>query len=258
MLGQVCCEKHKKNLIIIAMVLLATIVIVSIIREKLVSENNNQVTVYGQGRVSYQPDEATVILGVQVDKAETAEQALTQINTKIAKFVEALGQAGIDEKDIETQTYSLNPHYDYSERISKVSGYDASQNLAIKIRDIKDRADMVSSVISIATSMGINKVSSVNFTVSDPSSLKQQARIAAIKDARAKSGELFKVSGVKTGKVLGWYENFVQSPDTPQSYGGYGMGGSDAMVSAKAVPAPQVPSGTQEIVVEIGVNYEVR
>jgi hypothetical protein len=29
-------------------------------------------------------------------------------------------------------------------------------------------------------------------------------------------------------------------------------------VSAKVAPAPQVPSGTQEVIVEVSLNYEVK
>jgi hypothetical protein len=38
---------------------------------------------------------------------------------------------------------------------------------------------------------------------------------------------------------------------------GYGGMGSPAMMNSKAVASPQIPSGNQEIIINVGVNYEV-
>jgi hypothetical protein len=241
---------------ILGMVLLAGIVIVSLVRERIVNPMQNQVTVYGQGKVSYQPDEAKVTLGVQVDRVWSAEGALKQLNEKMARVMEAEKALGVQAEDIKTGSYSLYPQYDYKDGVSSIAGYTASQNLIIKVRNIQADAEMVGKIISAASGMGVNQIQGVDFSPSNLNDIKQEARLAAIADAKSKAPALFKASGVRAGKILGWYENNVQSPDVPMAnYDASGIGG---MGGAKAVPSPQVPSGTQEITIEIGLNYEVK
>lgn len=252
---QCVCHKHGKKIsLVLGMVLLFVIIIVSILREKIVSDSQNQTIVYGQGKVAYIPDTATIVLGMQVDKAGTAEEALNKMNEKIGKIITAVKAEGVDEKDIQTSMYSLYPQYDYSDGKSRVSGYNANQQLTIKARAVDKNQDLSSKVIAAANGAGANQIISVNFSVSSVSDLKQKARILAIQDARTKSDALFKAAGLKHQEVIGWFENYVQSPDS-SAYGNYGIGGAE-MSSAKTAPSPQVPSGTQEIIIEIGVNYK--
>jgi uncharacterized protein len=241
--------------ITLAILAITAIVIVSILRERIVNQQQNQVSVTGQGKVSYSPDVATVTLGVQVDKAATGEAALNQMNDKINKIIAAVEALGIKKEDVTTQAYTLNPQYDYVNSAATVAGYNANQRLAIKVSDIQQNTEMVSKVIAAASSAGTNQVTGIDFTVSNPNDLKQQARILAIQDAKAKAADLANAAGVKLGKVEGWFENVIQPIDTQSSMG---YGGSDMALSSKAVPSPQVPSGTQDIIIEINLNYDVK
>ena len=259
-LKEKCCsikwKEPKFILLVLGVVLLAGIIIVALVRERIVNPMQNQVTVYGQGKVEYQPDEAMVTLGVQVDKVWSADGALKQLNEKITRIMEAEKALGINEADIKTENYNLSPQYDYKDGVSSVSGYNANQNLIIKVKNTKDDKEKTSQVIAAASGAGANQVLGVEFKPSDLDNLKQEARLKAITDAKSKAPALFKASGVKAGKILGWYENNVQSPDVPAAnYDASGIGG---MGGAKAAVSPQVPAGTQEIIVEIGLNYEVK
>jgi len=254
-----CCKKwaQPKNIFIaLAIVALTAVVIVSILRDRIVNQNNNQVSVTGRGTISYQPDTAKINLGMQVDKAPTAEAALNQLNEKMNKILAGVEALGIKKEDVKTEAYSVSPQYDYKDGVSAVSGYSANQKVEIKVSNIQDDQAIVSKVIAAAGAAGVNQVNGIDFTVADTNSLKQQARILAIKDAKAKSAGLAAAAGVKLGKVEGWYENIIQ-PVEGQNYGA-GFGGSDMAVSAKVAPAPQVPSGTQEVIVEVSLNYEVK
>lgn len=234
---------------------MTAIIIVSILRDRIVNQQQNQVSITGQGRVSYQPDTAKISLGMQVDKAATAETALNQLNDKMNKILAGVEDLGIKKEDVKTEAYSLSPQYDYKDGVNKVSGYGANQKVEIKVSNIQDDKEIISKVITAAGIAGTNQVDGINFTVSNINDLKQQARILAIKDAKSKSAALAAAAGVKLGKIEGWYENIIQ-PIEGQPQGGYG--GSDTMLSSKAVPSPQVPSGTQEVIVEVSLNYEVK
>lgn len=238
---------------LLLVIAIAAVAVVSILRDRIVNVQQWQVSVVGQGKVAYQPDIANVTVGVQIDKITKVEDALNQLNDKVNKVVAAIKAAGISQDDIQTQNYSLYSQYDYIDNASTLSGYNANQQLMIKVRDIVKNQDKVSQVVAAATKAGANQVLSVTFDVSNLEDLKQQARILAIADAKDKASIMAGTAGVKLGKVVGWWENFVQVPGVA-NYDYYGKGGS----SEGAAASPVVPSGTQEIVLEINLSYQVK
>ncbi|KKU55565.1 MAG: hypothetical protein UY41_C0044G0002 [Candidatus Moranbacteria bacterium GW2011_GWE1_49_15] len=242
----------KTVLAFVALMLVGAIVITALVRERIVDPEKNQVTVTGEGKVIYQPDIATVTLGVQIDKAPTAESALNQLNEKISQVVASVEGSGVPRENIKTQNYSVYPQYDYKDGTSELSGYNASQQLSIKVENIQEDKYAVSKVISEAGKAGTNQVNGISFDVSSVSDLRQQARILAVADAQAKAAELSQVTGTRLGKIVGWYENVVGSPE-PRPVYGLGIGGA-----VKEASVADVPTGTQEIVVEMGLNYEVK
>jgi len=238
---------------VLALLAITAVVIVSILRDRIVNQNQNQVSIVGQGKVSYQPDVAKVTLGVQVDKVPTGEAALNQLNDKINNIISAVTALGIKKENLKTEAYSLYPQYDYKDNVTTVSGYNANQKLEIKVPNINSDTEMVSKVIAAAGMSGTNQITGIEFTVEDMNSLEQQARVLAIKDARAKSAELAAAAGIKLGKIEGWYENVIQPAGEQPTMG---MGGSEAAMPAKV--APQVPGGSQDVIVEMNLTYDVK
>lgn len=244
----------KNALTALAIIVIGIIVVVSITREKIVDDSTNEVSVTGQGKVSYKPDTAKITLGVQIDRKPTSEQAVNELNEKVAKVIEALGQQGINKEDIETQNYSLQPQYDYKDGTQSLAGYDANQRLVVRVRDIQSDIEKTGRIISAASQAGSNQMLGVNFEFSSINDLKQQAKILAIQDAKRKSKALADAAGVELGEVTGWYENDVtNNPDNPVPYG---MGGAMEK-SVSSVPA-QIPSGSEDIIIEVSLNYEVK
>lgn len=252
-------KKYFLALVALGFVLVAAIVIVALLRERLVNPTQNQITVYGEGKIEYVPDTATVTLGVRVDKAATAAEALSQMNDKIKKITDAVTALGVPISDIKTESYNLSPAYDYKDGTSKISGYNASQNLDIKARDVDKNTDLVNKIVAAAGDNGTNEVQGVSYFIDNPNDLRQKARIAAIADARSKAAALASAAGIKKlGKVLSWYEdapmsggnNYSLTADSAQGFGG--------SAAPKAISTPQISSGTQDIVVDMAVNFEVK
>ncbi len=247
-----CCKKT--IVMIVGILVLGTIVSFAILRDRIVNPQFRQVTVTGQGKVTYTPDQAIVNLGVQIDKLPKAEDALNQLNTKVKAISDAIKKLGVAEGDIKTSNYSLYTQYDYKNNISTVSGYNANQQLAIKVKNITANKDLLTKVIAEATKAGANQVNGVNFEASDLESLKQQARILAIADAQKKSLALASAAGIQLGNISGWYENFISG--NPQPYVDYGKGGMGG--ASSATPAPQINTTDNELIMEIGVNYNIK
>jgi uncharacterized protein len=254
--GCACCSewlKPKVILPVLGMLLLTGIITVSILRDRIVNQPQYQVSVTGLGKVSYQPDIANVNLGVQVDKQFSAEIALQQLNDKMNKVVAAIKTLGITEADIETQNYTLYPQYDYKNGVSISAGYSANQQLTVKVRNLNNNKESVSKVVSAATKAGANQVMGITFDVSNLNDLKQEARLKAIADAKSKAGALAQAVGVDLGDIMGWWENVVQAPGVP--YGGYSGDGKGGGAGAPA--SPTVPTGTQEVIIELSLNYHI-
>ena len=246
--------RSPKTIILLLVVLgVIAIAIVSILREKITSQQPRQVTVTGQGKVSYEPDLAIVTLGVQIDKAKTADVALGQLNDKMAKIMAAVYANKISEADISTSAYTLAAQYDYKNNISVVSGYNANEQLIIKVRNYDKDKNNLNKIISVATSAGANQVNGLTFDISSVNDLKQEARIKAINDAKAKAQVLATAAGVKLKDISGWYENILQvpSPVYPEGIGGGSSAGSSG------VP-PQTPSGLKEIIIEMNLTYDLK
>lgn len=238
----------KAILILIALLVLGGVSTVSILRDRLVYRPDWQITVSGQGKLIYQPDIAKIFLGVKVNNEAKAENALKQLNEQINKIFSALEQQGVAKKDIQTQNYTLTPHYDLADN-SKVTGYDANQVLIIKL-NIKEKSDNASQIIAAASKAGANQVNGISFESSNLNDLKQQVRLLAIEDAKSKAGATAGKLGVKFDKIIGWWENY-STPENQSYYSGdfYGMGGG---------ATPTIPGGPHELIVEVSLNYKIK
>ncbi len=208
--------------------------------------NSPTISITGEGKVFVKPDIGKINLAVMTESA-TVEKAQTDATERINKIFESLKKNRVEEKDIKTTNYSIYPQYDYNEGKSRLRGYQVSQNLDVKIRDLAK----IGSIITDASTAGANQVGNLEFTTEDPMATQAQARTKAIEDAKKKAEELASKLGVRLGKVVGFSESGAMPP--PIFYG-YGMGGD---VATKAAP-PAVPTGENEVVVNVNVIYQIK
>jgi uncharacterized protein YggE len=206
------------------------------------------ISVSGEGKVTGTPDIALLSFGVQTDRLPTADGATKDLGTRMQKVIASLKQQGIAEGDISTQSLSLYPVYDYSDGRTIPRGYQAGQSLSVKVRDTAKVGD----VLSLAAASGANQIGGVSFTIDDPEALRDSARSEAIAQAKEKAQELAGQLGGTLGRMTGFSENS----------GGYYppvMYARDAMAGAVANEAKmEVPSGDQEVTVNVSLTYELR
>lgn len=244
--------RNKLIMVVTGSVLLTAIIIVAILRDRIVNQQYKTVTIAGQGKVTYKPDLAIVNLGVQIDKVAKPEDALNQLNAKMDNIIKAVKAEGVSENDIQTQNYTLYPQYDYRNNVSTVGGYNANEQLIIKVTGYDADKNRVSRVIAAASKAGANQVNNLSFDASNINDLKNQARLKAIQDAKSKSATLADAAGIKLGDITGWYDNTVTPITYSSEYGKGGMGGGGQ------ASAPQTPAGDQEVIVEISMTYNIK
>ncbi len=205
-------------------------------------------SVSGTGKVSAKPDIAVTDIAISVE-ALTAKAAQEDANKKSVSVVNYLKKAGIKDADIKTSGYNIYPQYDYTDGRNRIRGYQVTQSLTVKIRDM----DKANTIIDGVVSAGANQVNSLRFEVDQPELLKSQARKMAIDNANDKANELRNQLGVGLGKIVSFSESGDYMPPVM-----YGLGGGDMVKAETRVLAPELPAGENEIVVNVTITYQIR
>ncbi len=216
-------------------------------------------TVSGEGKVVAVPDVAELTFGVLTEGGKNLADLQKENTEKINKIVSFLKEEGIDEKDIKTQYYNISPKYQsipcrpailqtYPEIIApcpvsstEIIGYSISQNLSVKVRDLNKAGD----ILAGAVERGANNVSGPDFTIDDPVKLQNEAREKAIKQAREKAKSMAKAGGFRVGRLISIQEGFYGPPII------YGL-------EAKSSAGPSLEPGSQEIISNVTLIYEIR
>lgn len=200
--------------------------------------------VSGEGEVNAKPDLATISLGVQAS-GPTVKAAQDSLNTSINAVSAAIKKLGIEDKDIQTQNYNVNPNYDFQSTPQKITGYQANTNLTVKIRQL----DKVNSAIDTATTAGANQIGGVNFEVSDKTKLENEARQQAVSAAKAKAEQAAKIAGFRLGRLVNYSENFGdQIRPVPLA--------QNLTVSSKDT-ATNIEPGSSTIHLSVTLSYEI-
>jgi uncharacterized protein YggE len=192
------------------------------------------------------------------ETAKTVADAQSKATTKSNAALKAVRDAGVADKDIQTLSYNINPHYEYQSSTclaggycppgrSVLTGYDVSQTMQIKVRDLAKAGEL----FTVIGSLGVDNVNGLTFAVDMPEELRAQARAEAIKKAQAKAESLSSSLGVKLVRIVSFSE----------SNGGirpmyFGMGGD--MSEAKVAASPEIPTGEQKITSTVSITYEIK
>ena len=211
--------------------------------------NARTVTVTADGKVNVKPDLAMVDVGV-TSAGKRVSDDKKDGNEKMNKIIDEMKKLGIDQKDLVTSQYNLYPQYDYSYYTGtspKITGYNLSQTLSVKIRDL----EKVDQVLDLALTNGANQVGSLSFDVDDKSKLRMEAREKAFKFAREKAESMASAVGVKIGRVVTFNENENAYPIQSVNFA------YEAKVADQAVGNAAVESGSKDYSVSVSVTYEI-
>ncbi len=208
---------------------------------------SDTITIDGSGKVSGQPTLAQVDAGLMSEGKEVAE-AQGENSRKVNAIVAGLKGLGIAEADLQTNNYSISPKYEYKDGKQNVVGYTVTQNLNVKVRDLKK----VGAVLGKAGETGANQINGIQFTIDDPTSLQQEARKKALADAQRKATELAEALGVRILRVKTFSESSGQSPIMPYSFRAM------EMADGPAAPSPDIQTGSLDVVSRVSVTFEIR
>jgi uncharacterized protein YggE len=227
----------------LALVVLSVFLAVSTRQSLRSATTMNTISFSGQGRVTGKPDIALVEFSI-VTEALTSKAAQDQNSAKSRALTEFLGKQGIAAKDIKTSDYNIHPVYSYATKTQQLTGYQVTQSLELKIRDF----DKASTLIDGIVSAGVNQVNQLHFAVENPEDLKDQARVAAINDAKAKANKLANQLGMSLGRIVRFSEN-EEGRRPPMLM--------KAMGSAEVAAGPSLPVGENEVNAAVTITYQI-
>src|SRR3989344_1950919 len=251
----------------IALILLSAFLLLKVLTDlKRLPKVGNEIypqstiMVMGEGEAFVIPDIASFSFSV-TEASESVETAQGLLDAKVTKALAILKEAGVEEKDTKTTSYNVYPKYEWQQIYcitypcpqgeNKLVGYEVSQMITVKVRDVKKAGDLVSKIGTV----NVSNISGVEFTVDDREKYVAEARAEAISKARENAKVLARQLGVRLGKVI--YYNDNSGYPTPY-YGAEGMGGGGDMRVSTAPLKAELPQGETKITANVNVTYEIK
>ena len=206
--------------------------------------NNRYITVTGVGTVSVVPDAVRFNATVSA-LASTNAAALSSASKSAAAVRAALKEKGIAVKDIRSANISVYPEYNYTQEAgTKITGYRASQSFDVLVRKASTAGAIIEAVVSAG---GDNvQLGGVIPTTLNPSLATEEARAAAVANAKSKASSYAKLLGTSIGKVLSLEEQ--SSPIYSSPFPMAKAGAADAA-------AVEIDLGEQDVTVTITVRW---
>jgi uncharacterized protein len=157
------------------------------------------------------PDIATVSATV-LTEAASAQEAMQQNASQMARVFEALRKAQIAERDVQTQGLLLQPLYLYQEnKPPRIRGYQASNTLSLRIRKIEALGPVLDQLVT----QGVTQITGPNFEVDEPDAALDQARAQALKAAQARASMLASAVGMRLKRIVSINEGGQVSESRP-------------------------------------------
>lgn len=204
-------------------------------------------TVTGEGKATGVPDTAQFSVGVN-KTAATVELAQNQVNTTINKISDELKKLGIEEKDIQTSNYSVNPNIDFTSGKQTTTGYTVDTTMNVKVKD----TNLANKALDAATANGANVVNGVSFVLNDDEQqkLEEQARGEAIKNAKEKAQSIAQQAGIRLGRIINVTVNpTAQQPQPVVEKMSFAQ-------SADSGAPTQLQKGSNDVTVTVSLSYE--
>jgi hypothetical protein len=202
------------------------------------------VTVSAAGQVSAEPDIARISTGV-VTEAATAREALTRNSDAMAKLIAGLKDNGIDAKDIQTSSFSIDPRYNnpLEGQTAVITGYRVANQVEVTARDLERLGEVMDSLVVL----GANQMNGLTFDVSKAETLKDDARKEAIANAFRRAKLYAAAGGAEVGEVIAIAEDAAQFQPV--------VARMDRAMKSEAVP---IERGSQTLEARVTVTWSLK
>jgi hypothetical protein len=163
----------------------------------------------GTGEAFGEPDVMVLSVGVSAVR-ETISEAREAAATSQTAVINSLKQNGVAEKDIQTVRFNVNPQYDFRAGTQEITGYEVSNVVSAKVRDLTKASATIDAAIEAGGNDAV--VQNLQFGIDDPTELQKQARADAVEKAKEQAQQLADNAGVKLGKLISIAESSGSQP----------------------------------------------
>jgi uncharacterized protein YggE len=180
-------------------------------------DNQQQgIWVTGEGEVTAIPDIATLRLGIEAQDS-TVVAARDSAATAMNNVINSLTSNGVAQEDIQTEYFNIQQvtRWNNDTQTQDVIGYQVSNIVNVKVRNLENTGMLIDAVVSAGGDL--TRVNSIDFSIEDPSSYYQEARKAAVTDARDTAEQLAEYAGVNLGNVIYISEGVSNQPIVQRS-----------------------------------------
>lgn len=222
------------------------------------------IRVSGTGEIKATPDVATFAFSVSRDAATIAE-ARDQVAKTGNDLLTKLAAAGIEKKDIKTDSLSTYPKYENQSAGSTlcmsgmpcpqvsnpvIVGYTVSTGYTVTVRNL----DNVSKIATILTDAKIFSLQGPNFAIDDPQKTQDEARALAIDDAKDQAQVLADQLGVQLGRIVDFQDD-ASGGAVPMPMYARAM---DAGTAVEKSVAPELPTGESTVTSRVTITYIIK
>jgi len=199
------------------------------------------ISVSGVGRVPVRPDVADLRIGATL-AAETAAEARDGVARTMTAVLSAMRDLGVGAADLQTSSLMVNPRTDYSGATPRVTGYEATNAVAVVCRDLES----LGAIVDRSVAAGATSIDGPTFRLADATAATASARRLAVEDAAARASTLAEAAGLHVVGVASIGEGDARPLPTPK--------GARMMALAEAAPSP-VEVGGDEVRVQVDAVY---
>ena len=219
-----------------------------------VAPTGTLLTITAVGRVARTPDVVVFSAGV-TSRGKTAAEALAANSVDMNKVVAALKRAGIADKDIQTSNLSLSPMYAPQRAMPdgqlvpaqpQIIGYSVTNQVTVRQRKV----DQFGKVLDTLVAAGANQISDPSFDIDKPDAATDEARVIAVKKARARADLYGQAAGLKVVRIVSITESGGYSPQP------YMVNARMAATDMASEPTP-VAAGEVSVSVSVTVVFEL-
>ena len=243
----------------------------------------------GSGAVSSAPDVATLRLGVEA-LAGTVGEARTTAATALAEIIASVQEGGVEQKDVQTGYFSIQPRYTGREVTRCIDGNGATEEVVKKdalqegpatiavspasqdqecfqeyqsvitgyevsnnVTVLVRDLDTVDDIIDSAVAAGGDNIrfNGLSFSLEETGELEAQARSQAVADLKAKASELASLAGVELGQLVYLTEGGAAPPPVLRAEFSLAKAAFDSPASVSTPIAP----GEVSVVVNVVGHY---
>jgi len=201
------------------------------------------ITITASGSVTAVPDTARITSGVATE-APVARDAVAKNSEAMRKIIAGLKASGIDEKDIQTASFHIEPRYTRAREgeAAVIDGYRATNQVQVVVRNLDKLGDVLDRLVGL----GANEMAGLSFDVSQAEKIKDDARKEAVANAQRRAKLYADAAGVELGEVLK-IEEGGESSQRPIFAG--------RALKAEAVP---IERGTETLEATVSVTWALK